>query len=259
MGVRSKLLRVIEDAVRSGTADLRDDLERMAGDIEAQRAALDELRRHEHRARHDIAYAADMEAAAQSAEFVEEFMPNAVPMGSAVETMAYALDAVGGRGMALEFGVASGDSLRRITAALTSKPEISRIVGFDSFEGLPETWRQGFDKGMFAQQDVPDVPGAEIVVGLFAETLPSFLGKHREPVAFAHLDADLYSSTAEVLSAVGPRLKPGAIVVFDDFFNYPGWQDHEHRAWKEHVARSKATFEFIAYTVDHQQVVARMG
>lgn len=260
---RNKLVHVIEDAFRQGTDDIRGHLDRLERAVEDQSALLEQIRvqtaRHEHQARHDVAFAADVEAAAQSAEFVEEFMPRAIPLGSALETMAYALGEVRITGMALEFGVAAGDSLRRIASALGTKQEVTLIAGFDSFEGLPETWRQGFEKGMFAQKDIPSVDGAQVVPGLFRDTLPKFLGKHRGPISFLHLDADLYSSTAEVLAAVGPRLRAGSIVVFDDFLNYPGWRDHEHRAWKEFAGRTKTTFDFLAYTTDHQQVVARVG
>jgi len=105
-----------------------------------------------------------------------------------------------------------------------------KVVGFDVFTGLPETWRTGFPAGAFAQKLLPDVPGADLVVGLFDQSLPGFLAEHDEPVAFLHLDADLHSSTRTVLDLVGPRLVAGSVVLFDEYFNYPGWQAGEHRA-----------------------------
>jgi hypothetical protein len=75
---------------------------------------------------------------------------------------------------------------------------------------------------------------------------------------FAHLDADLYSSTKTVLDLIGARLSPGAVLVFDEFFNFPGWQDHEYRAWTEFVTRSGRTFEYLGYSSDNEQVVIRL-
>ncbi|MDJ0106389.1 TylF/MycF/NovP-related O-methyltransferase, partial [Rhodococcus erythropolis] len=78
------------------------------------------------------------------------------------------------------------------------------------------------------------------------------------PVAFLHLDADLYSSTKTVLDLLGDRLVPGSIVVFDEFFNYPGWQQHEYRAWTEFVTRTGISFEYLGYTVDNEQVIVEI-
>lgn len=43
-------------------------------------------------------------------------------------------------GVALEFGVGKGESTRIIA-------EHMPVIGFDSFTGLPEDWRDGFPKG----------------------------------------------------------------------------------------------------------------
>jgi hypothetical protein len=68
---------------------------------------------------------------------------------------------------------------------------------------------------------------------------PGFLAENDELVAFLHLDADLYSSTKTVLELVGPRLVAGSVVLFDEYFNYPGWQHGEHRAWHEYVRENR--------------------
>lgn len=131
------------------------------------------------------------------------------------------------RGTALEFGVAGGHSLRRLVAGM---PTGSRVVGFDSFEGLPEHWRDGFGAGMFRTAP-PVVPGAELVVGLFDLTLPEW--PVPDDIALVHVDCDLYSSTRTVLEHIGPHLKPGCLIAFDEFHGYDGAEDHEERAWRE--------------------------
>ena len=135
-----------------------------------------------------------------------------------------------GVGTALEFGVRDGHTLRRIVAAM---PAGSRVVGFDSFDGLPEHRRDGFGVGMF-RTTAPAVPGAELVVGLFADTLPAW--PVPDDITLVHVDCDLYSSTRTVLYHVGPHLRPGCLVVFDEFHGYPGADQHEARAWREWTA-----------------------
>ncbi|MFC9786937.1 class I SAM-dependent methyltransferase [Rhodococcus sp. NPDC127528] len=210
----------------------------------------------EERERRDITHALDVRAAADTAAFVLDRMPTAEVRWDPHETLRYALDLVRGDGLALEFGVASGTTLTIVAEML--RPAGHDVFGFDVFTGLPEAWRTGFPAGEFARESVPAVPGAQIVEGLFEDTLPGFLASHPGPIAFAHLDADLYSSTATVLGLIGNRLRPGTVLVFDEFFNYPGWQQHEYRAWTEFVDRTGVRFEYLAYTGNHEQVVVRV-
>lgn len=128
-------------------------------------------------------------------------------------------------GTALEFGVGAGHSLRVIAATMP-------VIGFDSFQGLPEHWREGFPAGTFAQDHQPVIQNAQIVAGLFTETLPNFHWPNS--IGLVHLDADLYSSTKTVLEHVGPHLKSGCYVVFDEWHGYPGADGaHEQLAWRE--------------------------
>jgi ABC-type polysaccharide/polyol phosphate transport system ATPase subunit len=219
---------------------------------------LDAARRQ--RAREEARLAAatlkqEKAAVAETAELIEEIMPDAPAFADPQATLEHALSlAEGQEGMALEFGVFSGRTLRTITAARDGK----NVFGFDSFNGLPEDWREGFPAGTFAVDEPPEVLGAELVVGLFEDTLPGFLDEHPEPVAFLHVDADLYSSTRTVLRRVGPRLRPGSVIVFDEFFGYPGFREHEYRAWTEYVEETGLRFRYEGYTRDNEQVIVRM-
>ncbi len=93
---------------------------------------------------------------------------------------------------------------------------------------------------------------------MFADTLPGFLDAHPGPVAFLHVDCDLYSSTVTVLEHVASRFVEGTVVLFDEYFNYLGWEQHEHRAWAEYVARTGTHFEYLGYTIDNEQVIVRV-
>jgi predicted O-methyltransferase YrrM len=206
-------------------------------------------------ARRDILNSQDTVAAKDSATFALEYMPTASVFWHPHDTLRYALGEIKGPGSALEFGVATGETLKIIADAVASD---RTVVGFDVFTGLPETWRTGFPAGEFAQREVPDVPGAQIVVGLFEDELPGFLDRNEEQIAFMHVDCDLYSSTKTVLDLTGDRLAPDAVLVFDEFFNFPGWQRHEYRAWTEFIEGSGRTFEYLAYTGNNEQVVVRL-
>ncbi|MFB9743679.1 class I SAM-dependent methyltransferase [Pseudonocardia sulfidoxydans] len=264
--MRAKVMRAVDEivtrrvddqtaALRAEIAALRTDLTDVVG--RSQDAVVAELRAAERRSRRDLVAAGERAAVVSTSRFVEEQMRDAIALPDAAATLDHAIAKAPSGGLALEFGVYTGGTLTRIADARAGDP--GAVAGFDSFDGLPETWRAGFREGVFDDVTAPpDVPGAEIVVGLFADTLPGFLDAHPGPVDLLHLDADLYSSTATVLDLVGPRLRPGSVVLFDEFFNYPGWEQHEARAWREYVDVSGCTFAWEAYTVADEQVVVRV-
>jgi hypothetical protein len=253
--LRAKLVNAVDEVVArhraEQAAELRAELDgwlRGAAD-----RVIAEVRGVEIRDRRDVFAAAEREAVLSTSRFVQREMRGARHFGHPHATLEHALTLAPSGGMALEFGVFTGTTLKIIAARRDGA-----VYGFDSFDGLPENWRTGFDTGAFGVDGPPDVPGAELVVGLFDDTLPGFLAAHPGPVDLLHVDADLYSSAVTVLEHVGPRLRAGSIVVFDEFFNYPGWEQHEARAWQEYVAAHGVPFSYEAYTFDHEQVVVRI-
>ena len=66
-------------------------------------------------------------------------------------------------------------------------------------------------------------------------------------MAFIHVDCDLYESTRCVLELLEDRIVPGTIIVFDEYFNYPNWQEHEFRAFQELVARRHMEYQYLGY------------
>jgi len=161
--------------------------------------------------------------------------------GDPLDVLRHVLTLVPEDGYALEFGVASGRTLSLIAQQLP-------VVGFDSFDGLPEDWRAGFPKGMFACPP-PQIANATVVIGLFEETLPRWYADcgQLEQLRLLHIDCDLYGSTATVLEHVGPRLLPGTYVVFDEFHGYPGCEEHEQRAWSEFNGWADLSYDVVGH------------
>jgi predicted O-methyltransferase YrrM len=159
-------------------------------------------------------------------------------------------------GMVLEFGVFSGTSINRIASQMPGR----RVYGFDSFEGLPETWRPGFGQGKFKRTDLPTVSeNVELVIGWFDNTLPAFVASNPdEKLALLHVDCDLYSSTKTIFAFLADRIVPGTIIIFDEYFNYPEWRIHEYKAFLELRLEHVIAYEYIGLVPSHQQVVVRV-
>jgi hypothetical protein len=147
------------------------------------------------------------------------------------------------KGYALEFGVYKGESISFLARSTPDR----QWFGFDSFVGLPEAWVRSeastYNVGHFALDALPEVPAnVTLVAGMFEDSLPGWVLSHSGDVAFLHIDADLYSSAKYILNTLNDRLKPGAIIVFDELGDWNGsgvyanWQDGEWRALCEWLA-----------------------
>jgi hypothetical protein len=161
----------------------------------------------------------------------------------------------GGRLLYLEFGVHQGASIRRWSQLVTD-PE-ARFVGFDSFEGLPEEWNEQNAKGHFSVGGrVPEIddPRVDFVVGWFDRTLDGWSPPPHDQLV-VNLDADLYSSTATVFTALGPWLRPGTYLYLDEL------NDHhqELRALREFVATTGAVLEPVATAGNYRHWAFRIA
>lgn len=189
-----------------------------------------------------------IDAAKESANFIRENMSEAVLFRSQYPPdrfWRYALNLVKISGLFLEFGVASGTSINFFANEAPDKS----FHGFDSFEGLPEDWTGWVaEKGRFSQANLPNV-AANVTLhkGWFNQTLPEFLKEHTEQVAFLHIDCDIYSSTKCVFDLLMTQIRPGTVIVFDEFMNYPGWKEHESKALCEFARANKAVYTFKAF------------
>lgn len=160
-------------------------------------------------------------------------------------------------GLILEFGVFEGGTVNYIAKKLPGKS----IYGFDSFEGLPECWRDGFGKGTFKTDCMPSVESnVHLRKGLFESSLPEFLSEIPQTfcIAYLHIDCDLYSSTKTIFKYLGGRIKHGTVIVFDEYFNYPGWMNGEFKAFHEYLAHSGLAYEYLTYNRMHEQVAVKI-
>ena len=187
----------------------------------------------------------------ETARFVMENMAGAKALRNDFEVLRYALQQMdhSASGLICEFGVYRGATVNFISS-MTPKT----VYGFDSFEGLPECRRQNFDTDRFRLAALPKVrSNVQLIKGWFDQTLPGFLAAHPEKAAFLHIDSDLYSSARTIFTLFRDRIQPGTVIVLDEFFNYPGWKDGEHKAFNEFIHDTGLKYQWLAYCCYHEQ------
>jgi hypothetical protein len=190
-----------------------------------------------------------------SVDYIEQHMPDALGFDTQKEVLTYGISETRVSGHYLEFGVFTGGTIRYL--ARLRRDQV--FHGFDSFEGLPEAWG-GFNLGPAAfskQGKLPRVPAnVKLYKGWFSNTLPIWCQQVSGPVAFVHIDCDLYSSTVDILEGLADRFQAGTVIVFDEYFNYSNWERHEFKAWQEFVEKHHVQYEYLAYA--RQQVAVRI-
>ena len=145
----------------------------------------------------------------------------------------------------LEFGVYQG------TSANYFSKYVKKLYAFDSFQGLKEDWlgtnqRKG---SVDLNKKVPKLnSNVEPIVGWVENTLEDFLEKHNPKINFVHLDMDTYSPTKFTLERIKPFLVKDAIILFDELYNYVGWQHGEYKALKEVFKDDE--FEYKAFALN---------
>jgi predicted O-methyltransferase YrrM len=184
-----------------------------------------------------------IEAQRDSLKIINDYMSNAVCELDHRKFLLDALSQAPNSGQCLEFGVYSGTTITWLAEANQEKI----FYGFDSFEGLPSLWSgyKTFDFNLSGT--TPKVPDNVILIkGTFDNTVPEF-AKEKPQISFIHIDCDLYTSTKTILDELGDMIIPGAIIVFDEYFNYPGFTAHEFRAFSEFISQSKRDYVWISY------------
>ncbi len=202
---------------------------------------------------HSMDNARRLRAALESVDYADAHMQGSAIYSDARAVLDHGLRAVERPGLFLEFGVWSGSTINHIASR-----QAGVVHGFDSFEGLPEDWSMDYRKGDFDTRGrLPAVrSNVRLHVGWFDQTLPKFVADNDDPVAFLHVDCDLYSSTKTIFQYLGDRIGPGTVIVFNEYFNYPGWQTHEFKAFQEFIAERSLSYRYLCFNKNECNVAA---
>ena len=118
-------------------------------------------------------------------------------------------------GAFVECGVYRGATASIIAAAIDQQRELHL---YDTFAGIAgaQAVDEGHQDGDFGDVDLDAVkarvPSAVIHQGAIPTTFDDI-----GPVAFAHIDVDVFQPHLDAIDFLWPRMSPGGIMVFDDY------------------------------------------
>jgi len=153
------------------------------------------------------------------------------------------------QGMWIEFGVRDGVSTKYFSPYAKKYSTNGLLYGFDSFQGIRNSWSSVNEPaGSFSRsgKQPNKISGCEFIVGWIEDTLGPFLDSNPQNISFVHFDLDVYAPTKFALSLIKKRLQPGALILFDEFHGYPGWELNEKKALEEIF--NSDDYKFIAFS-----------
>lgn len=156
-------------------------------------------------------------------------------------------------GSVVECGVGRGRSFLQFAFLITQEAKKRALWGFDSFEGFPTPAVEDMSvrnpkKGEWSGTSPDDIrevlttagisaefmsESVHLIPGFFEDTLSQYTG---DPIAFLHIDTDLYESYKLPLATLVPLVSKGGVVMFDEY---------GHEKWP---GATKAVDEFLVGT-----------
>jgi len=190
-----------------------------------------------------------------SANYIKANSKNTLLFPIVKELWDYGLSISDKDGYFLEFGVWKGKSINYFSKKL---PDIT-FYGFDSFQGLKENWHgTSVRKGHFNLNNrLPKVnKNVNLIEGWFNDSIPIFLDNNNNKISFLHIDCDTNESTRTILELLKNRITKNTILIFDEYFGYPEWENGEFLAWKEFVKSNNIRYKYLAFS--NKQVLIKV-
>ena len=70
------------------------------------------------------------------------------------------------------------------------------------------------------------------------------------------MDVDTYESSKFILEKIKPNLVKGAIILFDELYNFEGWDVGEYKALTEVFREDE--YKFVSFSIDTSQAAIKI-
>jgi len=201
-------------------------------------------------------------AVMSTADYVVDKMGDAIVFNSHWELLNYTVHRSMDEGWVMEFGVYKAKTLNYISKLVEKKAPGKVVWGFDSFTGLPSDWT-----GYYITKETFDLHGVvptvnsnvRLVRGYFDQSLDGWLnsdGANSKQISLLHIDSDIYDSCVTILGKLRELITVGTFILFDEYFNYPNWKNHEYLAFQEFCSKYDVKYKYLAFY--EQKVLVRI-
>lgn len=138
-------------------------------------------------------------------------------------------EVAGVAGDIIEIGVWRGGTAAIIGSAAKQWKPTSKVYVCDTFYGVVkagcmDSSYKGYEHSDASAMAVKsllkslEMDNVEVLEGVFPDETASAVPS--ENIAFCHIDVDVYQSAADIVDWVKPRMRAGAMIVFDDYGFY---------------------------------------
>lgn len=169
-------------------------------------------------------------------------------------------------GHVVECGLGEGNTFSMLAYLIGSEDyrPPRKLFGFDSFEGWPEPdlrdksprnpkkgeWKvdEGMIRGRLQNSGITkQFPKLEIVLtkGFLSQSLLTFPDV---PIAFLHIDVDLYEGYRDALKYLWDKVVMGGVVAFDEYKEFPNRPEYGYGKIEKWPGCTKAVDEFLQGT-----------
>ena len=94
------------------------------------------------------------------------------------------------------------------------------------------------------------------IVGWIQDTLENFLKEMNNKINFVHIDVDTYETSKFVLEKIKPYLLKDSIILFDELYNFSGWDVGEYKSLIEIFNDNE--YKFLSFAKDGRQAVIQI-
>lgn len=151
-----------------------------------------------------------------------------------------------------EYGVWRGASFKYLIKTFKEG------YGFDTFDGLPETWHDEKAGTYSSDGKIPEIEGGAFIVGRFEDTLQKYFSVPRPMASVINFDSDLYSSTICALNHSKLVIDSETILIFDEFLINEHWEEDEFKALEDFCMKNSLGYEVIALSFVTKQVAVKL-
>jgi hypothetical protein len=178
----------------------------------------------------------------EATNFVEKTFKRAIPVKSDSEVLRIGSDYVSTDGEYLVFGVGCGKAVNFLAALNPTH----NIICFDSFTTK--------------KPSTPFLHNVRLIEGQFRDTLPSYSTDYFDglQIAFIYINCHTYQSTKDVFLWLKDYLGDRTVIVFDEFYNFPGFENEELKAFEEFLVENRFQAEYLSYNTENEQVAVRL-